>query len=114
MDRACVCLKSVLCIGVDKDHRTSNWVLILYQTCTTIEGKINFNDAKYCGTNVMSRINAPIHSYKNDLINLDLYYQNGYKIFGNFLKHFSMMNGASYDDLKLILGSSNFNYSHTN
>ena len=36
-DRACDCLKSVLRIGVDKDHGTSNWVLILYQTCTTIE-----------------------------------------------------------------------------
>ena len=36
MDRACACLKSVLRIGVDKDHRASNWVLILYQTCTTI------------------------------------------------------------------------------
>ena len=36
-DRACACLKSVLCIGVDKDHRTSNWVLFLYQICTTIE-----------------------------------------------------------------------------
>ena len=35
-DRAFACLKSVLCIGVDKDHRASNWVLILYQTCTTI------------------------------------------------------------------------------
>ena len=35
MDRAGACLKSVLRIGVDKDHRTSNWVLILYQTCTT-------------------------------------------------------------------------------
>ena len=34
-DRACACLKSVLPLGVDKDHRTSNWVLILYQTCTT-------------------------------------------------------------------------------
>ena len=22
---------------MDKDHRASNWVLILYQTCTTIE-----------------------------------------------------------------------------
>ena len=31
-DRACACLKSVLCIGVDKDHKTSNWVLIFYQT----------------------------------------------------------------------------------
>ena len=29
MDRACACLKSVRCIGVDKDHRTSNWVLIV-------------------------------------------------------------------------------------
>ena len=37
MDRACACLKSVLCIGVDKDHRTTIWELILYQTCTTIE-----------------------------------------------------------------------------
>ena len=36
-DRACSCLKSVLRLGVDKDHRTLNWVLILYQTCTTIE-----------------------------------------------------------------------------
>ena len=27
-DRACACLKSVLCIGVDKDNRTSNWVLL--------------------------------------------------------------------------------------
>ena len=36
-DRACACLKSVLRLGMDKDHRTSNWVLILYQTCTTIE-----------------------------------------------------------------------------
>ena len=36
-DIACACLKSVLRLGVDKDHRTSNWVLILYQTCTTIE-----------------------------------------------------------------------------
>ena len=36
-DRACACLKSVLRLGVDKDHRISNWVLILYQTCTTIE-----------------------------------------------------------------------------
>ena len=36
MDRAGACLKSVLCIGVDKDHRASNRVLILYQTCTTI------------------------------------------------------------------------------
>ena len=35
-DRACACLKSVLRIDVDKDHRTSNWVLILYLTCTTI------------------------------------------------------------------------------
>ena len=33
-DRAFACLKSVLRIGVDKDHRASNWVLILYQTCT--------------------------------------------------------------------------------
>ena len=32
---ACECLKSVLRVGVDKDHRTSNWVLILYQTCST-------------------------------------------------------------------------------
>ena len=37
MDRVCACLKSVLRLGVDKDHRTSNWVLILYQTCTTNE-----------------------------------------------------------------------------
>ena len=37
MDRACACLKSVLRLGVDKDHRTSSWELILYQTCTTIE-----------------------------------------------------------------------------
>ena len=37
MDRACACLKSVFHLGVDKDHRTSNWVLILYQTCTTNE-----------------------------------------------------------------------------
>ena len=29
--------KSVLRIGVDKDHRTSKWVLILYQILTTIE-----------------------------------------------------------------------------
>ena len=36
-DRACACLKSVLRIGVDKGHRTLNWVLILYQTCTAIE-----------------------------------------------------------------------------
>ena len=36
-DRACACLKSVLHLSVDKDHRTSNWVLILYQTCTTNE-----------------------------------------------------------------------------
>ena len=36
MDKACACLKSVLPIGVDKVHRASNWVLILYQTCTTI------------------------------------------------------------------------------
>ena len=36
-DRACACLKSVLLIGVDKDHWTLNWVLILYQTCTTNE-----------------------------------------------------------------------------
>ena len=36
-DRACVCLTSVLRIGVDKDHRTKNWELILYQTCTTVE-----------------------------------------------------------------------------
>ena len=35
-DRACACLKSVLRLGVDKDHRTSSWELILYQTCTTI------------------------------------------------------------------------------
>ena len=31
-------------------------------------GKINFNDAKNCGTNMMSQINAPIHSYKNPRI----------------------------------------------
>ena len=37
MDRACACLKSVLRLGVDKDNRTLNRVLILYQTCTTIE-----------------------------------------------------------------------------
>ena len=37
MDIACACLKSVLRIGVDKDYRTLNWVLILYQTCTTIK-----------------------------------------------------------------------------
>ena len=36
-DRACACLNSVICFSVDKDHRTSNWVLILYQTCATIE-----------------------------------------------------------------------------
>ena len=36
-DRACACLKSVFCLGVDKDHRMSSWELILYQTCTTIE-----------------------------------------------------------------------------
>ena len=36
-DGACACLKSVLRLVVDKDHRTSNWVLILHQTCTTIE-----------------------------------------------------------------------------
>ena len=29
-DRACVCLKSVLRIGVDKDHRTTIWELILH------------------------------------------------------------------------------------
>ena len=28
---------SVLRIGEDKDHGASNWVLILYQTCTTFE-----------------------------------------------------------------------------
>ena len=38
-DRACACLKSVLCMSVDKVHRTTNWELILYQTCTTIEMK---------------------------------------------------------------------------
>ena len=37
MDRASACLKSVLRIGVDKDHRTMIWELILYQACTTIE-----------------------------------------------------------------------------
>ena len=36
-DRACACRKSVLHLSVDKDHRTSNWVLILYHTCTTNE-----------------------------------------------------------------------------
>ena len=36
MNRACACLKSTLRIDVDKVHRASNWVLILYQTCTTI------------------------------------------------------------------------------
>ena len=36
-DRACACLKSVLRLDVDKDHRTLNWVLILHQTCTTTE-----------------------------------------------------------------------------
>ena len=34
-DRACACQKSVLRLGVDKDHKTLNWVLILYQTCIT-------------------------------------------------------------------------------
>ena len=36
-DRACACLKSVLRLGVDKDHRSLNWKLILNQTCTTTE-----------------------------------------------------------------------------
>ena len=31
-DRACACLKSVLRLSVDKDHRTSNWVLIFVNT----------------------------------------------------------------------------------
>ena len=36
-DRACACIKSVRRLGVDKDHRTKIWELILYHTCTTIE-----------------------------------------------------------------------------
>ena len=48
LDRACACLKSILSIGVDKGHRASNWVLILYQTCTIFEmnckQELCFND----------------------------------------------------------------------
>ena len=35
------------CKGVDKDHRTSNWVLILYQTCTTIKTNIKLTALFY-------------------------------------------------------------------
>ena len=31
MDRACACLKSILHLGMDKDHRKSNWVLLQYE-----------------------------------------------------------------------------------
>ena len=62
--------------------------------------KINYNNANYCGTNMMSQINAPIQGYTNPLI----YYQ--FKInkrFGNFY----LVNKTSYIDSDHILRSSN-------
>ena len=54
MDRACAYLKSVLRMGVDKDHKTTNWELILYQTCTTTE--MNCKQELKCGTEVYVQI----------------------------------------------------------
>ena len=64
-------------------------------------GKINFNNANYYGIIMMSKINAPIHSYKNPQI----YYQCPkiwQKKFGNFFCNFFLRNDTRYVDLDLI------------
>ena len=59
---------------------------------------IYFNDANNYGTNMMSQINAPIHSYENNHKSPNPY--NQLKKLGgtHLLKHFSTVNRASYDD----------------
>ena len=61
-------------------------------------GKITSNNANYYGTNIMSKVKAPLFSYKTPVI----YYQSS---FSKSLKHFSMMNETSYDDSNDIWGS---------
>ena len=81
MDRARACLKSVLRLGVNKDYRTSNWVLILYQTCTTIgmnckqELKIVYSgDLNY---SLIPLIFVVRTSFQNKIRERKAYYQKG-------------------------------------
>ena len=73
-------------------------------------GKINSNNANYCDINMMSKLKAPIHDYKNP----GIYYENDsgnwQKKFGNFY----LAKEPRYINLKLILGSSNFNFTVPN
>ena len=60
-----------------------------------LNGKINYNNANYYGTNMMSKFIAPFYSYKRDK-NLVRYYP---KSFGNFFGNLFLSFQTSYDDL---------------
>ena len=71
------------------------------------EGKINFNNANYYGIIIMSKINAPIHSYDTSQI----YYQRPkiwQKMCGNFFGNFFLANETRYINSDVNLGSSSF------
>ena len=67
-------------------------------------GKTNFNDAKCCATNMMSKVKVPFYSYKSGDKSTVIHYQLKIKMFGNLY----LANKTRYIDSDVKLGSSSF------